>query len=136
MTAHVYCWPNLSSPSCSTRAMQTQKAYFLTKNIEEFSGEKSRAWLPLAEKEQDRWDSAAGPGGKTDTEKWNQNQMTVLIFQTDGSHDIPSFPSAWSGPSRILHKMCKKHKHCPMAQKTQTVKSDCAPTVEITIYIL
>ena len=55
-----------------------EKAYLLTKNIEEFSGKSSEEWAST--------ETARRPGRKTIPEKVKWNQMTALRFQTGGRH--------------------------------------------------
>ena len=78
----------LSSPSCSTRAIQ--KSLTLNeKNIWEFSGKKVRKMdhYSLAEKCQDRKSKRTRQGKKQEIGKGNQ--MTALRFKTGGRHRHP-----------------------------------------------
>ena len=67
-----------------------KKAYFLTKNIEEFSG-KGLEERASRQKKTERV-TGLGRGTREEIAKWNQ--MTALRFQTGGeTSDIPSLPS-------------------------------------------
>ena len=59
-----------------------KKAYFLTKNIEEFSGKSSREWTSRQKK--DKTEKVIGLGRRTRQEIVKWNQMTALTFQTGG----------------------------------------------------
>ena len=60
------------------------KAYLLTKNIEEFSGKKFRRKDQQAEN--DKTERVTGLGRRTREEIAKRNQMTALRFQTGGRH--------------------------------------------------
>ena len=67
------------------------KAYLLTKNIEEFSGKKFRRKDQQAEK--DKTERVAGLGRRTREEIAKWNQMTALRFQSRGeTSDTPGLP--------------------------------------------
>ena len=61
-----------------------QKAYLLTKNIEEFSRKSSEEWTSRQKKDQSERLTGLGRGTREEIAKWNQ--MTALRFQTGGRH--------------------------------------------------
>ena len=63
------------------------KAYLLTKNIEEFSGKKFKRKDQQAEK--DKIERVTGLGRRTREEIAKWNQMTALRFPTGGRHQTP-----------------------------------------------
>ena len=74
---------NQLTSSCQTRAIQ--RAYFLTKNIEEFSGEKKKSGELAISRKKDETERATG-AGRTCKELEKLNQMMALRFQTEGRH--------------------------------------------------
>ena len=71
-----------------------RKEYLLPKNIEEFSGKKSRRKAQRAEK--DKTEMLTGLGRRTRQEIAKWNQMTALRFQTGGeTSNIPGLPSGF-----------------------------------------
>ena len=87
----------LSSPSCSTRAVQ--KNLILNEKYLSFL-EKSQENGPLAEKWQDR-KSKRTRRKKTREEIGKGNQMTALRFQTGGKHQTS--PASLWGPPTTTH---------------------------------
>ena len=61
-----------------------KKAYLLTKNIEEFSGNSSEEWA--SRQREEKTEKVTGVGRETREEIVKWNQMTDLRFQTGGRH--------------------------------------------------
>ena len=72
-----------------------QKAYLLTKNVEEFSGEKSQENAPVGERERkkEKTERAMGAGRRTREEIVKWHQMTGLRLRTRGDIRHPRHPS-------------------------------------------
>ena len=68
----------------AAKKVSDKKAYFLTKNIEEFSGKSSREWT--SRKKKDKTERVIGLGRRTREEIAKWNQMTALRFQTGGRY--------------------------------------------------
>ena len=81
----------LSSPSCSTRAIQ--KSLTLNEKYLRVFWEKSQENGPLAEKRQDRKSKRIRQKEKQTEETGKGNQITALRFQTGGDirHPRPPF---------------------------------------------
>ena len=95
----------LSSPSCSTRAIQ--KSLTLKKNYE-FSGKKSGEWT-ISRKMTRQKEQEDLAGKKTREEIGNRNQMTALRFQTGEGHQTSSASlPEWQQilPGRHVIKRC------------------------------
>ena len=94
----------LSSPSCSTWAIQKKLTLKLMKNIRVF-WKKSQENGPLAEKWQDR-KSKRTRQKKTREEIGKGNQMTALRFQTGGGHQtsLASLRGCTNGDNKLTYR--------------------------------
>ena len=69
-----------------------KKAYFLTKNIEEFSGKSSEEWTSRQKKRQDRKSNRTKQKNKRGDSKVESNDSPEIPARGETS-DIPSLPS-------------------------------------------
>ena len=72
----------LSSPSCSTRAIQKSLTLLNQKMVEQFLKKMPGEWTITHSQRNDMAESARGLGKKMREEIRNRNQMTILRFQT------------------------------------------------------